>query len=54
LSVLKANGTAVYVDGGHSTWVSATEMALRLTQADIAQADGFSLNVSNFRPPLRA
>lgn len=40
--------SAVYIDAGHSAWKSASEMADRLTQAGIAQADGFSLNVSNF------
>ncbi len=50
VSVLKAKGgISVYVDAGHSNWVPATEMASRLTEAGIAQADGFSLNVSNFR-----
>ncbi len=49
VSVLKAEGAAVYVDAGHSNWVSATEMAARLDGAGISQADGFSLNVSNFR-----
>ncbi|EPQ44840.1 endoglucanase A precursor [Mycobacterium pseudoshottsii JCM 15466] len=39
---------AVYVDGGHSRWVSAEEMAARLNQVDVGHARGFSLNISNF------
>lgn len=39
---------AVYVDGGHSRWVSADEMANRLNAAGVGHARGFSLNVSNF------
>jgi endoglucanase len=42
-------GTAVYLDGGHDTWQPVTTMADRLTRADAADAQGFSLNVSNFR-----
>jgi endoglucanase len=42
-------GTAVYVDAGHSKWVSAVEMAPRLKAAGIDQADGFALNVSNYQ-----
>lgn len=40
--------TAVYIDAGHSGWISASDMANRLNQAGIAKADGFALNVSNF------
>ena len=40
----------VYVDAGHSAWLSATEMAARLVKADIAHsADGIAVNVSNYR-----
>jgi endoglucanase len=39
---------AVYVDGGHSRWLSADEIAARLNQAGVGHARGFSLNVSNF------
>lgn len=46
--VLKAKGAAVYIDAGHARWVPAAEMAARLTKAGIADADGFSLNISNF------
>jgi endoglucanase len=39
---------AVYIDGGHSRWVSADEMAARLNQVGVNHARGFSLNTSNF------
>ncbi|MEX2280866.1 MAG: glycoside hydrolase family 6 protein, partial [Gemmatimonadota bacterium] len=41
-------GTSVYVDAGHTAWQPAAVAASRLIEAGIAQADGFSLNVSNF------
>ncbi len=44
----KQSGTKVYLDGGHARWHSPGETATRLTSANIADADGFSLNVSNF------
>jgi endoglucanase len=40
--------TAVYVDGGHSRWVSADDMAGRLNQVGVGKARGFSLNTANF------
>ena len=46
---LKANGALVYVDAGHAAWQSPETMAARLRQVDIAAADGFSLNVSNYQ-----
>src|SRR6185437_163666 len=49
VSTLKANGnTKVYIDAGHSNWVDASTMAGDLQKANVSQADGFSLNVSNF------
>lgn len=49
VGALTANpAAAVYVDAGHSRWVSAEEMAARLNGVDVARARGFSLNVSNF------
>ncbi|MBX4191955.1 glycoside hydrolase family 6 protein [Candidatus Parcubacteria bacterium] len=49
MKTLKSNpGTKVYLDAGHAGWIDATTMATRLTQAGIAAADGFALNVSNF------
>ncbi|MEE6165456.1 glycoside hydrolase family 6 protein [Mycolicibacterium sp. 120322] len=40
--------TALYIDAGHSRWVSAPEMANRLNQVGVAKARGFSLNTANF------
>lgn len=40
--------SAVYVDGGHSRWVSAEDMAARLNQVGVGKARGFSLNTANF------
>ncbi|KKB97425.1 glycoside hydrolase family 6 protein [Mycolicibacter arupensis] len=40
--------TAVYVDAGHSRWVSAGEMANRLNQAGVGRAKGFALNSTNY------
>lgn len=48
VSALKSQGATVYIDAGNPNWVSASDMASRLKQAGIAQADGFSLNVSNY------
>jgi endoglucanase len=51
VATLKKNpGTMVYIDAGHSGWIDAGTMANRLMQANIAAADGFALNVSNFMP----
>lgn len=50
VSALRANApnTAVYLDAGHAGWVPAATMAPLLTASGIANARGFSLNVSNF------
>ena len=40
--------TAVYIDGGHSRWLSAEDMAGRLNEVGVAKARGFSLNTANF------
>jgi len=45
---LKAQRALVYIDAGHARWHTAETMAQRLRQAGIAQADGFSLNVSSY------
>jgi len=51
VSVLEAQpGTSVYLDAGNSQWHSTGDMAARLIQANVAQAQGFFLNVSNFQP----
>jgi endoglucanase len=42
--------TAVYIDAGNSAWRDSDEaLVAALRVAGIDQADGFSLNVSNFR-----
>jgi endoglucanase len=47
---LKANpGTHVYLDGTHSAWLAAGDAADRLLQAGVKRADGFFLNLSNYR-----
>jgi len=49
VNILKNNSnTSVYIDAGHSNWISVSETASRLQRANIAKADGFSLNVSNY------
>lgn len=39
---------AVYIDGGHSRWLSADVLASRLNQVGVERARGFSLNTANF------
>ncbi len=45
---LSAAGATVYIDAGHASWLSSSEMASRLKLAGISKVRGFSLNVSNF------
>lgn len=42
--------TAVYLDGTHSAWLGAGDVAHRLVLAGVERADGFFLNVSNYEP----
>ena len=44
-----APNTRVYIDIGHNKWLSVAEAATLLTQAGVADAYGFSLNVSNYQ-----
>lgn len=39
---------SVYLDAGHSNWVSPGDMASRLVDAGVLQSDGFFTNVSNY------
>lgn len=49
VTILKKNpNTRVYIDAGNANWVESAAMVERLKKANISQADGFSLNVSNF------
>jgi hypothetical protein len=50
---LQSKRDQVYLDAGHSNWVPPGQMAGRLRAADIAQAHGFALNVSNYDPTGR-
>jgi len=48
---LQTNGTknvAIYLDGGHSTWVGAEVQADLLNRAGVSKVRGFATNVSNF------
>ena len=50
VEILKTESSAiVMLDIGHSNWLSIDEAVKLLQEAGIDQADGFSLNVSNFR-----
>ncbi len=40
---------AVYLDGTHSHWLNVQDAAQRLVQAGVQRAQGFFLNVSNYR-----
>jgi endoglucanase len=42
-------GVSVYVDAGHPAWHPPAVIAARLRAAGIAGAQGFALNVSNYR-----
>lgn len=47
---LKAQpNTSVYLDGTHSAWLGTGDIAHRLVQAGVADADGFYLNASNYQ-----
>ena len=41
--------TIVYLDAGHSAWHAVGDIAQRLITAGVASAQGFFLNVSNYR-----
>jgi endoglucanase len=43
----------VYLDGGHSTWLPATQMADLLNRAGIADTRGFATNVSNYNTTVK-
>jgi endoglucanase len=50
VDALKAHpNVSVYLDGTHSAWLGSGDAAHRLVQAGVARADGFFLNVSNYR-----
>lgn len=41
---------SVYLDGTHSAWQSVGTITQRLLEANVQQAQGFYLNVSNYQP----
>ena len=41
--------TAVYIDAGNAGWIDPPEMAARLKGAGVDDAEGFALNVSNYK-----
>jgi endoglucanase len=50
VDALKAKpNVLVYLDGTHSSWLGSGDAAHRLIQAGVERADGFFLNVSNYR-----
>ncbi len=50
VDALKAKpNVSVYLDGTHSAWLGSGDAAHRLVQAGVQRADGFYLNVSNYR-----
>ena len=46
-------GARVYLDGGHSDWLSASDMAGLLRRADVGSVRGFATNVSNYNASSR-
>lgn len=48
----KAPNAWLYLDAGNSTWLPASVVASRLAAAGIADARGFSLNVSNYQATM--
>jgi endoglucanase len=50
VTTFKAQKAMVYIDAGNAKWRTADVMAARLRRVNIVDADGFSLNVSNFLP----
>jgi endoglucanase len=42
-------GAIVYLDGTHSHWLGVGDISLRLVTAGVQRAQGFFLNVSNYR-----
>ncbi len=50
VDALKAHpNVRVYLDGTHSAWLGSGDAAHRLSQAGVERADGFFVNVSNYR-----
>lgn len=45
---LSGSGASIYLDGGHSRWLPADQMADLLRQAGVERVRGFATNVSNY------
>jgi endoglucanase len=48
-TLVSLGNTAVYIDAGHSGWLKPAVDAKLLKEAGIEEADGFALNVSNYK-----
>lgn len=48
VDTLDAEGTTIYLDGGHSDWLPADTMAALLRDAGVDRVRGFVTNVSNY------
>ncbi|MFJ8658723.1 glycoside hydrolase family 6 protein [Streptomyces sp. NPDC093795] len=49
LRLKRQPATTVYIDAGNAGWGKPADLRLPLQEAGIAEADGFAVNVSNFR-----
>jgi endoglucanase len=49
-SLVRDRHARVYLDGTHSAWQSVGTITQRLLAADVQQAQGFFVNVSNYQP----
>ncbi|MDM4763131.1 glycoside hydrolase family 6 protein [Galbitalea sp. SE-J8] len=48
IDVLSARDTTIYLDGGHSSWLSADDQAALLERAGVRRVRGFASNVANY------
>ena len=48
IGALSASNAAIYLDGGHSNWLPAEQMAQLLEAAGVDRVRGFATNVSNY------
>ncbi|SLK12416.1 glycoside hydrolase family 6 protein [Novosphingobium mathurense] len=53
LTLSELPNVGLYLDGTGSGWLTPAEAASRLIRADVARADGFFLNVSNYESDAR-
>lgn len=50
VSIIAKQGSWVYIDAGHTGWLSPQLAASRLKAAGVASATGFAVNVASFQP----